>query len=219
MKALSLCLVLAALPAFGGHQETLAPIALYTKFEREPPSAVFDALQNEVNSIMAPSGLRFTWRDLSAARGDAVSVELAVVTFQGRCDVAGLVPHGSDPGPLGWTHVSDGVILPFADIDCQRIHGFVQKRLLAVPVESREEAYGRALGRVLAHELYHIFANTTTHASWGVGKSHFTVEELLSADFQFEARESLALRTSKAHAVLERAVLESGATAFIGEHF
>jgi len=219
MKALFFCLVPAVLLAFGEHQETpLAPIALYTKFQQEPPPAVLDALQDEVDSIMAPSGLRFTWRDLSTARGSAVSVELAVITFTGRCDVNGLSPHSSNPGPLGWTHISDRVILPFADIDCQGTRAFIQKQLRAVPVENREEAYGRALGRVLAHELYHIFAKTTRHASCGVGKSHFTVEELLSADFQFEARESLALKTSEVHAVLEGAALESGATAFSGEH-
>jgi len=219
MKALFLCLMLAALPAFGEHRENpLAPIALYTQFEREPPPAVFDALQHEVDSLMAASGLRFTWRDLRAARGDSVSVELAVISFKGRCDVAGLSPHGSNAGPLGWTHISDGAILPFADIDCQGIRGFIQKQLLAVPVESREEAYGRALGRVLAHELYHIFAKTTRHGAGGAGKSKYTVQDLLSTDFQFDACESLALKTSEAHAALERASLLNGATASIGEH-
>lgn len=219
MKALFFCLVPAVLLAFGEHQETpLAPIALYTQFQEQPPVAVADALRAEVSSIMAPSGLRFTWRDLLAVRGSDVSVELAVITFRGRCDVAGLTPYRSDSGPLGWTHISDGVILPFAEVDCKAIRGFIHTELLTVPVPNREEAYGRAVGRVLAHELYHIFANTRRHASWGVGKSHFTVNELLSADFQFEARESLALKTSKAHTVLERAGLLTGATAFIGEH-
>ena len=220
MKALFLCQVLAALPAFGGHQETpLAPITLYTQFQQEPPAAVFDALRDEVDSIMAPSGLRFTWRELSAARGDAVTVELAVITFKGRCDAAGLTPHGSDPGPLGWTHISDGVILPFAEIDCQRIRAFIQKQLLTVPAENREATYGRAVGRVLAHELYHIFANTTSHSSCGVGKSRYKVEELLSSEFQFEARQSLALKTSRVHVVLERAGLLSGATSSTGNQF
>ncbi|MFY9726855.1 MAG: hypothetical protein WAJ87_15260, partial [Bryobacteraceae bacterium] len=104
MKAAFLCLVLAALPAFGEHQETpLAPITLYTTFQQEPPRVVVDAIQNELNSIFAPTGLRFTWQDLSGERGDAAPVELAIVTFKGRCDIAGLTPHASNPGPLGWT--------------------------------------------------------------------------------------------------------------------
>jgi hypothetical protein len=54
---------------------------------------------------------------------------------------------------------------------------------------------GRALGRVLAHELYHIFANTTRHAADGVGKPAYSVADLLSADFRFARREALAMRT------------------------
>ncbi len=68
MKAPFLCLVLAALPASGEHQETsLAPIALYTKFQHSASAVVVDALKAEVDSIMRPSGLRFTWRKLPAA--------------------------------------------------------------------------------------------------------------------------------------------------------
>ena len=201
MKAPFLCLVLAALPASGEHQETsLAPIALYTNFQHPASAEVVDALKAEVDSIMRPSGLRFTWRKLPAERGSDVSVELAVITFKGRCDVTALSPHISGAGPLGWTHISDGVILPFAEVDCQSIRGFIQRRLLRMPAVGREAAYGRALGRVLAHELYHIFANTTRHGSCGVGKSKFTVEELLSPEFQLAERESSALQRANLYA-------------------
>ncbi len=49
---------------------------------------------------MSPAGLRFDWRKLSTVRGDEVSVELAVLTFRGRCDVEGLVTHAFHAGPL-----------------------------------------------------------------------------------------------------------------------
>ena len=175
MKRLFLCLVSAALPAFGGHHVTsLAPIVLYAQFQQEPPPVVFAALQAEVNSVMASTDLLFTWRALSAARGNEVSVMLAVITFKGRCDIAGLTPHNSHTGPLGWTHINDGVILPFAEIDCQGIRGFIQKQLFAR----------------------------------GLGKAAYSVRELLSPTFQFEARESLALKAGKAHAALEWAAFE-----------
>ena len=209
MKRLLLCLLPAALPAFGGHQVTsLAPIVLYAQFQQEPPPPrVFDALKAELDSVMAPTDLRFTWRTVAANLGNEASVELAVITFNGMCDVAGLTPHNSKSGPLGWTHISDAAILPYAGIDCQAIRSFIQKQLLALPADKREETYGRALARVVAHELYHIFANTTKHGARGLGKPAFSVEELLSPTFRFEARESLALRDSKAHAVLECAAL------------
>jgi hypothetical protein len=200
MKALFLCLVLAAPPAFGEHQEAspARAIVLYAQFQPEPPPAVFDALRDAVNTIMASMACVFARRSVSAARSGTISVELAVIMFSGKCDVVSPTRHSSNPGPLGWTHISDGVILPFAKVDCQGMRGFIQKQLFTRSAEDREGAYGRALGRVLALELYHIFANTTSHGSCGVGKSNYTVQELLSPEFQFAARESLALKSSRA---------------------
>jgi hypothetical protein len=175
---------------------------LYTQFQPQPPAAVLESLEGEVASIMAPMGLNFEWRSLGAAKGNQVSVELAVINFKGRCDVGGLFPRHANPGPLGWTHISDGVILPFADVDCEAVRGFLQRQLLEMRPGERARTFGRALGRVLAHELYHIFANTTRHGSDGVGREFYSVQDLLSAAFQFEARESLALRNSKAHIAL-----------------
>jgi hypothetical protein len=145
---------------------------------------------------MAPIGLRFEWRDLAHAGGHEVSAELAVVSFKGRCDTAGLVLHSKFEGALGWTHVSDGQILPFTDVSCDRVRDFAQSGLLSYRSEDRDERYGRALGRVLAHELYHIFANTMRHGS-GVSKESYSVQDLLADDFQFQARESRNLRVSR----------------------
>ena len=206
--AVLLCLMLGALPALGGEHgqaPVAAPISLYTQFQQQPPQAVADAMQDELETIMSPIGLRFDWRALSKSRANEVSVELAVITFKGHCDVANLSSERTNPGALGWTHVSDGVILPFSDVDCDRIRSFIQHDLLTVRPEIREETYGRAVARVLAHELYHIFANTAKHGACGVAKASYTVQELLSEDFQFEGKESDALRGSKAHTALENA--------------
>lgn len=205
MKIVSVGLLLAALPAFGGQQGApLAPIALYAQFQQEPPAGVLQAVREELSSIMAPMGLRFEWHALNAARGEETSVELAVITFKGNCDLNRLVMHSAYRGPLGWTHISEGTILPFADIDCDGIRNFVQAGLLAARSESRELIYGRAVGRVLAHELYHILANTQHHGS-GVGKAAYTVENLLGQFFQFDERESAALISSKTHGLLSAA--------------
>jgi len=100
-------------------------------------------------------------------------------------------------GALGWTHVSDGQILPFTDVSCDRVRDFAQSGLLSYRAEERPEKYGRALGRVLAHELYHIFANTMHHGSGGVSKESYSVQDLLADDFLFQAKESRMLRVSR----------------------
>jgi len=203
MKWLLFCLAVGVLPAAGEPREApVATITLYTQFQQDPPKVMLEAIQAELESIMSPMGLHFLWRSLSAASGSEVSVELAVVHFKGNCDVTSHEPHNPGLGALGRTYVSDGSILPFGDVDCDRIGSFVQQGLMALDRDGREGAFGRAVGRVLAHEIYHIFANTVRHGSAGVGKAAYTVRELLCDCFQFEERESQALRTSKARAAL-----------------
>jgi hypothetical protein len=195
MKLWLFCLMLGAIPGFGGNRpQEPVPVTLYTKFEHQVPPAVLAAIQQELAAIMEPIGIHFDWRSLSQANGSEVSVELAVITFKGTCSTSNLSAQFSNPGALGWTHVSDGVILPFSDVDCDRIRVFLQRELLNLDPAIRGALFGRAVGRVLAHELYHIFANTSRHGSCGVGKAAYTVEELLSDDFRFEDRETRMLR-------------------------
>lgn len=193
-------LLAGALPAAGqtGAAPVL-PISLYMSFQQQPPPAVLAAIREEVEAIMAPIGLHFEWRNLDGDRGQEVSVELAVITFQGRCDTAGPALRGKVAGALGWTHMSDGEILPFTDIACDRVREFVSRALSAVNLVERQTAYGRALGRVLAHELYHIFANTTKHGSWGVAKESYSVLDLLTEEFQFQEKESRLIRSVRTH--------------------
>jgi hypothetical protein len=203
LKLVLFCLLAGVFPGWSETRgATFAPITLYTQFEQAPPGGVLEALQDEVASIMAPIGIRFEWRDLGKTGGHEVSAELAVVTFKGRCDAAGLLTRSKFEGALGWTHVSDGQILPFTDVSCDRVREFVQTGLLAFRVEDREVKYGRALGRVLAHELYHIFANTLRHGS-GVAKESYSVQDLLADDFQFEAKETRMLQTSRPKPAVE----------------
>jgi hypothetical protein len=190
------CLALAALPAVGEERLVELPAVLYTTFQRTVPVTVRHALEDEVDAIMQPLGRDFVWRAISGVDGREVSSELAVLTFKGSCNVEGLTLKEVHPGALGWTHVSDGAILPFAEIDCDRVRLFVQKDLLYRKPAEREEIFGRALARVVVHELYHIFANTNHHAHDGVAKAAYTVIELLSDDFVFEEAQGNTLRSS-----------------------
>ncbi len=192
MRELLLLLALAMQAGWAAEPPPAAHVTLYVQFDQTPPAAVVHSLRDELGTIMTPIGLQFDWRPLAGSSTEAPD-ELAVVSFKGRCDATGLPPHSTNPGALGWTHISNGVILPFTDLDCGGLRAFLGARLLTLPSGDRDGALGRALGRVLAHELYHIFANTTRHAADGVGKPAYSVRDLLSVDFRFAKPEALAM--------------------------
>jgi hypothetical protein len=178
----------------------LAPITLFTQFQQTVPTPIVEAIQEELATVMAPSGIHFEWHDLAAASTVGTAVELAVITFRGNCDVAALPPKTLEPvRTLGFTHVSDGEILPFATIDCERTRNFLVHSISRLPVQERQLAFGRALGRILAHELYHIFANTQHHAQGGIAKEAYTVADLLAGSFELDQHEFDLLRASRAY--------------------
>jgi hypothetical protein len=110
--------------------------------------------------------------------------------------------------------VSDGDLLPFSDIDCDRIWRFIQSELSACESARHNRHFGRALGRVLAHELYHIFANTTKHARGGIAKACYTAPDLLADAFHLTSREFRLIREGKLRHLLRRSrppvILEAG---------
>ena len=203
MKSVLFLLLAGVVPGWSETRgATLAPVALYTQFEQAPPEAVRLALQEEVEAIMAPLGFHFEWRDMADPTGQRVSAELALITFEGRCDTGLTTPGIRRGGALGWTHVSDGQILPFTNVSCDRVREIIQPALVTSHAESRQSLFGRALGRVLAHELYHIFANTTHHGSCGVAKESYSMWDLVDSGFRFEVKESTLLRNSRSPGTL-----------------
>jgi mono/diheme cytochrome c family protein len=176
--------VWAALPAQG----QVGPAAIYTDFDAEPAPAVLQALQDEVDSLMVPNGLHFTWRSLP---DDSLTTwtDLAVVKFSGRCEVLPLA-NSRRVQRLGWTNVSDRVVQPFAEIDCDAIQAFISRDVSVNLPRTRDLLFGRAVGRVVAHELLHIFAETATHSGHGVDHPTLTVQQLLADHLQFAELES-----------------------------
>ena len=183
----------------------LAPITLFTQYLEPAPKGVVEALEEEVASILAPSGIHFEWHSLASAAEVGTAVELAVVTFRGTCDAIAF-PQKSTAPPLalGFTSVTDGEILPFTTIECDRTRSFLSAALLRIPANERPALFGRALGRILAHELYHIFAKTQRHGHGGVAKEAYTVQDLMAEEFELEEREFELLRASPAYNVLQQ---------------
>ena len=160
--------------------------ALYTEFRSKPAPVVLEALRQEVDALMAPNGLHFVWTSISESPFTSWP-EVAVVTFSGRCEVrSSALAARTATRRLGWTHLSNGVILPFAEIDCDAIFAYICRDLWSKPAHDRETMLGRAIARVTAHELLHIFSGTAAHSDHGVDHATLSVWQLLADDLNFD---------------------------------
>jgi mono/diheme cytochrome c family protein len=181
------------------------PIALYIRFEEFPPPIVSEVMEREVESILSPLGLPIKWGLLDGVHQSGFAVELAVVKFRGGCNPDSRM-RSRMSGPLGWTAESEGAILPFVEVDCDRIRDMVHRELGGSPPFS-EFVLGRALGRVVAHELYHVFAQTDRHAPEGLAKAYLTDSDLTKGGVRFQKEEYRSLRAAMSQARLAFEVL------------
>jgi hypothetical protein len=173
-------------------------VTLYANFQQQPALPLVEQMHAEVARILRPIGMKFKWRALDDPRASEPVDQLVIVTFKGQC-VAGPQGNGGsiNSRALGWAHVSSGRVLPFSNIDCDHIWRVIHREVIG-SVDGHNRKFGRALGRVLAHELYHILANTTTHAREGGAKARYTARDLLADDpFHFTEREFRMIREGK----------------------
>jgi hypothetical protein len=153
--------------------------------------AVLASMETEAQKVMGPAGVHLVWRSRHEAETQAVTTDVAVVRMRGTCRPEPVMPHvlpssfADQAKPLGQTQISDGQILPFADVLCDAVREVIERDLRAAPAKRRPELLGRALGHVTAHELYHIMLHTTTHAHSGLARPEQTSSELLSDTSSF----------------------------------
>src|SRR5260370_35455724 len=148
---------------------------------RYSPVAIRE-MGREAVHILKESGVSLNWRLGEPAQG--VNGLLVVVKLAGRCDMDGpsAIP---ERGLLGWSHEVNGVVLPFSGLACDNIRGAVQSALLPGNQLRGNFLLGRAMGRVLAHELYHMVADTAGHGQDGVGQPTLSARGLTSGRPEF----------------------------------
>jgi len=174
-------------------------VAVFMDFDSKPEDASVEVMKKEVEGLLKSSGIALDWKMLSGNRETEGSEGLVVVKFRGHCRVEAWPQPGADElqtgaQTLGFTRVTDGRVLPFSEIECDHI----RKALTYVapgstPME-RQKAFGLAMGRVVAHELYHMLARTTSHAEDGLAKATQSLRDLITTPaMTFHEKDSHAI--------------------------
>lgn len=166
-------------------------LIVYLNAGSNAAAATLPYMRREAEKLMRAAGYQLEWRETRNSRGPETVPDLAFLDLVGTCSLP-LAPAGTPVSEeltprLASTAVTDGVVLPFSKIDCAALTALMGPMLLREAPGQRPYYYGRAMGRLMAHELYHVLAQTRDHATAGIGKPCFTAHDLISDRFEFES--------------------------------
>jgi hypothetical protein len=175
------------------------PLVVYLKRGANRPGESIKTFRRELDALMRSAGYRLEWRE-AGSHPEAESAFVTVVELRGICqpasDLAARTVSPASEFSLGSTAVSDGQVLPFSWVNCEALTRVLAPALVAQHPARRDYLYGRAIARVVAHELYHVLTNQREHSATGLAKARFSVDELMANRFEFGSEASAALLTS-----------------------
>ena len=163
-----LALVMASLAAWAAERPT---IGLLTEFPTTTSAELRNQFRHEAEKALISAGVDLAWRDLQENTSQETFDRLVVIRFKGACTPPA-APARERSAPLGLTHVSNERVLPFVEIDCARV-------IEAMNAGDWPSAIGRALGRVAAHEIFHVLTASGAHDTEGLMRPAFDRRVLL----------------------------------------
>lgn len=203
VSGIAICAMLAHQPALSAPRDILwrgdAPVTISVVVESSVTleESLTLAMERELARIFAPADTKIALVVAhERAEHPVFDTEVIVMRVRGRCELGPMPPlNGHKPDTLGRTFVTDGVILPFVELDCKQISGALRQRLSGVRADERPALLGLAMARVLAHEIYHVLARTSAHSPYGVAAETMGAEQMLSdrLDFRYEDYERMGL--------------------------
>jgi hypothetical protein len=177
-------------------------IGVFLDFDSAPGKLSLEVMKKEVAALLKPSGVSLDWRLAKKNHGDESFAGLVVLKFKGKCKVeswnSAAVP--GQTTTLGTTAVSDGHILPFSEVKCDALKEALSYLRPDANQGERQNAFGLAMGRVVAHEIYHVLARTGAHAARGLAKAAESLEDLVSIQgMPFRAEDNERIQRALLH--------------------
>jgi hypothetical protein len=157
-----------------------ADLTVILQFDASHSLRAASTMQLEAERLLKDSGVSLDWRISNQLSPYESFPRLAVVKMRGRCEMTGiLVGAGEAEVLLGVTYKSDGHVIPFSEVKCDAVRATLAAAHLPSNPEVRDLLFGRALGRVLAHELQHVLNRSGTHTESGVTQKYLSAARLI----------------------------------------
>jgi hypothetical protein len=170
---------LIAAPVFG---EGIT-IVLDFQGPRSEPSVA--EMKREFAGIMKDTAVHFDFRSRVQASQDALT-DLVLVRFTGKCVLDPVGYLYDERGPMAFTYSTDGVVQPFSEVACDKVTSAVRSAMSGGDFANADVLLGRALGRVLAHEVVHMLSKSGAHGHTGVAKTALSPSQLIAPELRLE---------------------------------
>ncbi len=174
------CLIAGLAAPLGAGVRLVSPVVLTVILDFKGPHSQtsLSEMKRESGLILSSSGVVLDWRMYGKESAES-SHDLVVMTFKGACDFE-LAPQTDDgPGPLAMAHTVDGAVQPFGEVDCDRVVNAVRNAMSGSDQFRADQLIGRAMGRVVAHELVHMLTKSGQHGVEGVEKPALSGKQLI----------------------------------------
>jgi hypothetical protein len=182
-------LVFAYVPAFGSDVASrVHALTLLLQVEQPASDRVLSEVKRELDAVLKDTGIVSDLRLFDQMTPYQEFGDLVVVRLRGECKLDARPVRRPD-GPLAFAHTSDGQVLPFMEVMCDRIKGTIRPIMWGDQFRRADELLGRAMARVMAHELYHILGQTCEHGDSGIAKHSLTGRQLIADTLNFESKE------------------------------
>ena len=140
-------------------------------------------MKREFAGIMKDSTLRFNFRWRSQASEEALT-DLVLVRFTGKCVLEPVGYLYDERGPMAFTYSTDGIVQPFSEVACDKVTSAVRSAMAGSDFANADILLGRALGRVLAHEVVHMLSKSGAHGRTGVAKTALSGSQLIAPELR-----------------------------------
>jgi hypothetical protein len=142
-------------------------------------------MKREFAGIMKDTAVRFDFRSRSQASQEALS-DLVLVRFKGKCVLDPVGYLYDERGPMAFTYSTDGAVQPFSEVACDKVTSAVRSAMFGGDFANADVLLGRALGRVLAHEVVHMLSKSGAHGHAGVAKTALSGSQLIAPELRLE---------------------------------
>ena len=158
-------------------------------------------MQLEAERIVRKAGVNLAFKHRHEAAQETYN-DLIFFKMSGRCEMDSFHPLLDKRGPLAFTFTTDGRILPFGEVKCDRLRDSIKTAMSGADYSQINLLLGRAMGRVLAHELYHMLAQSKGHAKGGVARESLSARQFIAEKLDFSNHDCAFIQANRSKSFL-----------------